>query len=75
MHAFAPAQLTPIVADGVALVAAADRAGQQGVGELRFRRRGLFVSLIAILLVVVALGLKVRQIDRRGHDERQFAEH
>jgi predicted CXXCH cytochrome family protein len=74
MHAFAPAQLTPIVADGVALVAAADRAGQRGVGELRFRRRGLFVSLIAILLVVVALGLKVRQIDRRGHG-RHLAEH
>jgi cytochrome c553 len=74
MHAFAPAQLTPILADGTALVAAADRAGQHGVAELRYRRRGLFVSLFAILLVVVALGLKVRQIDRRSH-ERRLAEH
>ena len=74
MHAFAPAQLSPIVADGVALVAAVDRAGQQGVAELRYRRRGLFVSLGAILLVVVALGLKVRQIDRRDH-ERRLKEH
>ena len=65
MHAFAPARLSPIINDGVALVTAVDRAGQNGVAELRFRRRGLFVSLGAILLVVVALGIKVRQIDRR----------
>jgi predicted CXXCH cytochrome family protein len=70
MHAFAPAQLSPIVAEGMTLVAGVDRAGQQGVSELTFRRRGLFVSLGAILLVVVALGLKVRQIDRRDHGRR-----
>jgi len=70
MHAFAPLQVTPIIADGVAIVAAVDRAGQQGVAELRYRRRGLFVSLGAILLVVVGLGLKVRQIDRREHGRR-----
>jgi predicted CXXCH cytochrome family protein len=65
MHAFAPAQVAPIIADGVSIVSAVDRAGQNGVAELRFRRRGLFVSLGAILLVVVGLRLKVRQIDRR----------
>jgi predicted CXXCH cytochrome family protein len=70
MHAFVPTQLTPIVAEGMSLVTAADRAGQNGEAELRFRRRGLFVSLGAILLVVVALGLKVRQIDRRDHGHR-----
>jgi predicted CXXCH cytochrome family protein len=74
MHAFVPAQLSPIIAEGVTLVAVADRAGENGVTELRFRRRGLFVSLGAILLVVVALGLKVRQIDRRGHG-RHLKEH
>jgi predicted CXXCH cytochrome family protein len=74
MHAFVPAQLTPIITEGVTLVTAADRAGQNGTAELRFRRRGLFVSLGAILLVVVALGLKVRQIDQRDHG-RQLKEH
>ena len=44
---------------------ASTRAGQKGVAELRFRRRGLAVSLGAILLLVVALGLKVRQIEHR----------
>ena len=70
MHAFAPAQVAPIIADGVSIIAAVDRAGQNGVAELRYRRRGLFISLGAILLVVVCLGLKVRQIDRRQRRQR-----
>ena len=65
MHAFEPARLAPILADGSKIVEAADRAGQSGVTELQYRRRGLFVSLGAILLVVVALALKVRQTDVR----------
>jgi predicted CXXCH cytochrome family protein len=66
MHAFEPALLAPIIADGTAIVSAVDAAGQRGIVELRFRRRGLAISLGAILLFVVALGLKVRQIDHRS---------
>src|SRR5207247_6431010 len=69
MHAFAPQQLAPIVADGSRIVAGIDRAGQNGVGELRYRRRGLAWSLAAVLLVVVGLVVKVRQIDRRRVDQ------
>jgi predicted CXXCH cytochrome family protein len=67
MHAFAPPQVSSVVSEGVTIVTAVDRAGQQGIAELRYRRRGLFVSLGAILFVVVALSLKVRQIDRRSN--------
>jgi hypothetical protein len=35
-----------------------------------YRRRGLAVSLGAILLVVIALGLKVREIDRRHSSDK-----
>jgi predicted CXXCH cytochrome family protein len=70
MHAFAPLQVAPIIAEGVSIIAGVDRAGQNGVAELRYRRLGLFVSLGAILLVVVGLGLKIRQIDRRQHRQR-----
>jgi predicted CXXCH cytochrome family protein len=65
MHAFQPAPVATIIADGMKITEAADRAGQAGLGELAYRRRGLAASLAAILLVVVALALKVRQIDRR----------
>ena len=66
MHAANPAAVEAIIAEGTTILAGVDRAGQDGVVELRFRRRGLAVSLLAILLLVVALGLKVRQIDRRS---------
>jgi predicted CXXCH cytochrome family protein len=55
MHGFVPASVTPIIADGAKIVESVDAAGEKGAAELRFRRR------------VVALGLKVRQIDRRSH--------
>jgi len=65
MHAFDPARVTPVVTEGLTTVADIDRAGERATAELQFRRRGLAMSLGAILLVVVALGLKIRQIDRR----------
>jgi predicted CXXCH cytochrome family protein len=65
MHGFDVARVEAIVADGMKVVASVESAGQKGAAELRFRRRGLAASLGAILLFVVALGLKIRQIDRR----------
>jgi predicted CXXCH cytochrome family protein len=65
MHASDPALVDPVIADGLKIVAGVDQAAQKGVAELQFRRRGLALSLGAILLVVVGLWLKVRQIDRR----------
>ena len=73
MHGFVPEKVSPIIADGLKIVDAVDRAGQSGVAELRFRRRGLAVSLGIILVFVIALGLKVRQIDRRDHERRTSA--
>ena len=66
MHAFEPALVAPIIVEGTTILTAVDAAGQQGVGELRFRRTGLAISLGAILLLVVGLWLKVKQIDRRS---------
>jgi hypothetical protein len=65
MHAFDPARLTPIVDEGLKMVTGVEQAGDRATAELRYRRRGLALSLGAILLVVVALGLKIRQIDGR----------
>jgi len=67
IHSAQPAAVEAILAEGTTILADVDRAGEDGVAELRFRRRGLAFSLLAILLLVVALGLKVRQIDRRSH--------
>jgi predicted CXXCH cytochrome family protein len=65
MHAAAPPLVDAVIADGEKIVAGVDRSSQRGVAELQYRRRGLALSLGAILIVVIGLGLKVRQIDRR----------
>jgi len=65
MHAFEPTLVHAVIADGSKIVKGVDESEQRGVGELQFRRRGLAVSLGAILLLVVGLVLKLRQIDRR----------
>jgi predicted CXXCH cytochrome family protein len=73
MHGFVPDRVTSILDDGMKIVTAVDRTGQNGVAELRYRRRGLAASLAAILVFVVALGLKVRQLDRREKERPRSA--
>ncbi len=65
MHAFTPDTVDPVIAAGIGVLDDVDAAGEAGVRELQFRRRGLGVSLGLILLFVLALALKIRQIDRR----------
>ena len=48
-------------------LAAVEAAGHRALADLQYRRRGLFISLVAILLVVVGLSLKIRELNRRGH--------
>lgn len=65
VHAFEPAQVSSVVADGSKIVATVELAGKRGVAELQYRRKGLAWSLGAILLLVLGLALKVRQLDAR----------
>jgi hypothetical protein len=45
-------------------------AGREGLDELGFRRSGLAVSLVIILLVLLGLGLKIRQLSAQQSGER-----
>ena len=65
MHATKVGLVEPVLGEGLTILAAVDAGGERSLTELRYRRRGLAVSLMAILLVVVGLAMKVRQIDRR----------
>jgi hypothetical protein len=65
VHAFDVARVEPVIQAGQQIVAAVDRAGESANAELRFRRRGLAWSLVAILVFVVALGVKIREIEKR----------
>jgi len=65
IHTFNPAAVDRVVGEGMKGLAGVERAGNQAVADLRFRRRGLFVSFGAILLVVIGLALKIRELDER----------
>ena len=64
VHAFDPAALDAVVNDGTKILAGVDQAGTKALGELAYRRRGLFVSLGVILLVVMALAFKIRDLNK-----------
>jgi predicted CXXCH cytochrome family protein len=65
IHSFDPAALDQVVNEGLKGLAEVERAGHQALADLRFRRRGLFASLAAMLLVVVGLALKIRDLNLR----------
>jgi predicted CXXCH cytochrome family protein len=65
VHTASPAAVEVPIAEGLKILSGVERAAHQAQSELRFRRRGLAASLLAILFVVVALAFKIREIDRR----------
>jgi predicted CXXCH cytochrome family protein len=66
VHGFDPAKVDAVIEDGLKLVADVDRAGEEAAAELAYRRRGLALSLGAILLFVGALALKIRRLEARS---------
>ncbi len=52
-------------AEGMGHARAALQSGESALEDLAFRRKGLTVSLVIILLVLVALAFKIRQVSRR----------
>ena len=66
MHAFDPGSLDRVVNEGMKILTGVDQAGNRSLAELAYRRRGLFVSLAAILLVVIALAIKIRGLEAKS---------
>jgi hypothetical protein len=64
VHAAALAPLERETGSVLAAAATANRLAQAAEDEIRFRRTGLAVSLVVILLAVVALLLKTRSLER-----------
>ncbi len=65
LHTFDPPKVDAIIEGGLKLVADVDSAGDAATAELAYRRRGLALSLGAILLFVGALALKIRQLEKK----------
>lgn len=63
VHAASVERLAEQVNEGRAISARAEEMGLEALVELNYRRRGLAVSVVLILLVVIGLYLKIRQIE------------
>jgi hypothetical protein len=69
IHSFSPAgAFAEKQKEGRDHAKAALVAGQQSLNELSYRRRGLVISLGLIVLVLVALGLKIRSLNPRRNE-------
>jgi hypothetical protein len=65
VHRFRAADVEQAVAKGRTVTASARQVGESAIEEYFFRNRWLALSLVGIAFVIVALVLKVRQVDRR----------
>jgi len=64
IHQSSPSELKTVLAPGLEATQKARKVGQQALSERQVRRKGLAASLIFIFLAVVAIYLKIRQIER-----------
>jgi hypothetical protein len=65
IHSFSPARVQPEVDAGLKIAAKTYAEGESALKERDYRRKGLALSLLAIVAVVVGLRLYVRQIESR----------
>jgi predicted CXXCH cytochrome family protein len=63
VHAFAVAPVDEKVTEGLEITKRAEDMGNAALSELDYRRKGLLISLFFILIMVVGLYLKIRQIE------------
>jgi hypothetical protein len=63
MHSFSPDAVTEALAPGREIARTSLEEGQSALQDLRVRRMGLIASVAVILILILALVLKVRQIE------------
>ncbi|MFH1572925.1 MAG: cytochrome c3 family protein [Acidobacteriota bacterium] len=61
-HRFDPAALRKVLDEGMHIAAAAEQNGHDALSELAFRRKGMGVSAVIILLLIGLLIVKIRQL-------------
>lgn len=64
IHSLQIAKVATDIQAGLKVTEKTEQAGKAALAERDFRRKGLGVSLIAILIMLVGLGLYIRQIEK-----------
>lgn len=70
VHAFTAESVKNETEPGVAVAAKSEARGLRALEDLKFRRKGLAVSALISVVLIAALVLKIRDIDRRGSGKR-----
>lgn len=65
VHSLSAEQLTAVTQKGIDLAEEATKIGRSALAELQFRRKGLAVSIIVILILAIGLFLKIKEVDRQ----------
>ncbi len=65
VHTFRDSEVQKVADPGLAIAKQANQAGVAALAELNYRRKGLGISLITILIAIAGLYLKIRQIEPR----------
>jgi predicted CXXCH cytochrome family protein len=65
IHSSSTAEVEKVIGPGLDVAGKGYQAGMAALGEWRFRRQGLAVSLVFILFLAVLVYLKIRQIEGR----------
>jgi hypothetical protein len=65
VHTFRDEEVRKLTNQGLGIATRSNQAGVAALQELNFRRKGLGISLITILVAIAGLYLKIRQIESR----------
>ncbi|MFQ5864974.1 MAG: cytochrome c3 family protein [bacterium] len=65
IHSLSVSRINDVTEEGSKLAEAALQAGRTALVELQFRRKGLAVSIVFILILAAGLYLKIKEVDRK----------
>ena len=65
LHAADPAKVDPDIQAGLKVTEKTYQAGQNAMAELKYRRKGLLVSVATIVLVLIGLFLMIRKLESK----------
>jgi predicted CXXCH cytochrome family protein len=66
IHHFDPAALHKVLDEGEKIAQASQQSGSKALSELAYRRKGLAVSVVIILVMIGLLLLKIRRISQKA---------
>ena len=62
VHKISPTELQKVIDEGEKIAADSEQSGWKALGDLAYRRKGLAVSVVILLIMISLLLLKIRQI-------------